>query len=204
MLGLKLNHVSKGGLGIATRNHDDFSSSLQLATYNSWNILFQDVRVKNIWINICVHSASVIFVNAINGKHSQGGIWECIFCINQQQGSYDIEIIYASIYFCLCAQNVSKRPEYQNNATQTKYFMGVSLIKCVIQQSATSKLLVMRLLLMTSMNAHPWWRHQMETYGPVPVNSPHKGQWHGALLFSLIYVWTNGWVNNRDAGDLRR
>ena len=34
-----------------------------------------------------------------------------------------------------------------------------------------------------------------------PVNSPHKGQWHGALIFSLICAWTNGWVNNRDAGD---
>ena len=37
-----------------------------------------------------------------------------------------------------------------------------------------------------------------------PVNSPHKGQWRGALMFSLIYVWINGWVNNREAGDLRR
>ena len=37
-----------------------------------------------------------------------------------------------------------------------------------------------------------------------PVNSPHKGQWRGALMFSLICVWINGWVNNRDAGDLRR
>ena len=37
-----------------------------------------------------------------------------------------------------------------------------------------------------------------------PVNSPHKGQWRGALMFSLICVWTNGWVNNRDAGDLKR
>ena len=36
-----------------------------------------------------------------------------------------------------------------------------------------------------------------------PVNSPRKGQWHGALMLSLIYAWTNGWVNNRDAGDLR-
>ena len=34
-----------------------------------------------------------------------------------------------------------------------------------------------------------------------PVNSPHKGQWRGALMFSLI--WDN-WVNNREAGDLRR
>ena len=36
------------------------------------------------------------------------------------------------------------------------------------------------------------------------VNSRHKGQWRGALNFSLIYAWTNGWVNNRKAGDLRR
>ena len=59
-----------------------------------------------------------------------------------------------------------------------------------------------------------WWRHQMETfshYWPFvrgihrsPVNSPHKGQRRGALMFSLICVWINGWVNNGRAGDLRR
>ena len=37
-----------------------------------------------------------------------------------------------------------------------------------------------------------------------PVNSPHKDQWRGALVFSLICVWINDWVNNREAGDLRR
>ena len=37
-----------------------------------------------------------------------------------------------------------------------------------------------------------------------PVNSPHKGQWRGALMFSLICVWIDSWVNNREAGDLRR
>ena len=37
-----------------------------------------------------------------------------------------------------------------------------------------------------------------------PVNSPHKGQWRGALMFSLICVWINYWVNNREAGDLIR
>ena len=36
-----------------------------------------------------------------------------------------------------------------------------------------------------------------------PVNSPHKGQWRGALMFSLICVWINDWVNNREAGELR-
>ena len=36
-----------------------------------------------------------------------------------------------------------------------------------------------------------------------PVNSSHKGQWHGALVPSLICAWINGWVNNRESGDLR-
>ena len=59
-----------------------------------------------------------------------------------------------------------------------------------------------------------WWRHQMETFSallalcagnsPVPVNSPHKGQWRGVLMFSLICARINDWVNNREAGDLRR
>ena len=59
-----------------------------------------------------------------------------------------------------------------------------------------------------------WWRHQMETFSallaictgnsPVPVNSPHKGQWRGALMFSLICPWINDWLNNREAGDFRR
>ena len=58
----------------------------------------------------------------------------------------------------------------------------------------------------------PWWRHPMETFsallaiwaGNSPVNSPHKIQWRGALMFSLICAWIRGWVNDREAGDLRR
>ena len=37
-----------------------------------------------------------------------------------------------------------------------------------------------------------------------PVNSLHKGQWRGALMFSLICVWINDWINNRQPGNLRR
>ena len=37
-----------------------------------------------------------------------------------------------------------------------------------------------------------------------PLNSPHKGQWRGAFLFSLICAWINRVVHNRLAGDLRR
>ena len=45
------------------------------------------------------------------------------------------------------------------------------------------------------------WKH-FPRYWPF-VRSPQKGQWRGALMFSLICAWTNGWANNRDAGDLR-
>ena len=54
------------------------------------------------------------------------------------------------------------------------------------------------------------WRHFPRYWSFVrgihrlPVNSPHRGQWRGALMFSLISTWTNGWVNNSEAGDLRR
>ena len=36
------------------------------------------------------------------------------------------------------------------------------------------------------------------------VNSPHKGQWRGALFIFFICAWINDWVNNGEAGDLRR
>ena len=36
------------------------------------------------------------------------------------------------------------------------------------------------------------------------LNSLHKDQWRGALMFSVICAWINGWVNNRKTGDLRR
>ena len=37
-----------------------------------------------------------------------------------------------------------------------------------------------------------------------PVNFPHKGQWRGALMFSLICACINHWANNREDVDLRR
>ena len=63
----------------------------------------------------------------------------------------------------------------------------------------------------TCVTSNIWWRHQIAIFstllvlcaGNSPVNSPHKGQWGGALVFSLTCPWTNGYVNNRDAGDLR-
>ena len=63
-------------------------------------------------------------------------------------------------------------------------------------------------------NSSSWRRHQRKyfpCYWPfvqgihrLPVNSPCKGQWRGALMFSVICAWINGWVNNREADDLGR
>ena len=56
---------------------------------------------------------------------------------------------------------------------------------------------------------HSRWRHQIHTFSFVrgihwsPVDYLLKGQWRGALMFSLICTCINGWVNNRDAGELR-
>ena len=43
----------------------------------------------------------------------------------------------------------------------------------------------------------------METLSWLLTLSNHKSQWRGALMFSLVFAWTNGWGSTRDAGDLR-
>ena len=60
-----------------------------------------------------------------------------------------------------------------------------------------------------------WWRQEMETFsallalcsGNSPVTDEFSSQrpmMRSFDVFCLIYAWTNGWVNNLDAGDLRR
>ena len=57
-------------------------------------------------------------------------------------------------------------------------------------------------IMMTSSNGNIFPRYWPFVRGihRSPVNSPHKGQWRGAFMFSWICVW----INNREAGDLRR
>ena len=46
------------------------------------------------------------------------------------------------------------------------------------------------------------WKHFLHCWPFVqgihrsPVNSTHKGQWHGALMFPLSFARINGWINN--------
>ena len=60
--------------------------------------------------------------------------------------------------------------------------------------------------IMTSSNANIFLRYWPFVRGihRSPIDSPHKYQWRGTLVFSLICTWINGSVNNREAGDLRR
>ena len=59
-----------------------------------------------------------------------------------------------------------------------------------------------------------WWCHQMETFSallgicagksPVPGGFPAQRPVTRSFDVSLICTWINGWVNNREVGDLRR
>ena len=59
-----------------------------------------------------------------------------------------------------------------------------------------------------------WWRHQMETFSALLAHCEGNSQVTGEFFsqrpvtrsFDAFFIctWTNGWVNNRDAGDLRR
>ena len=60
-----------------------------------------------------------------------------------------------------------------------------------------------------------WWRHQIETFFALLAicggNSPVTGKSHAQRpvtrsfdVFFLICAWINGWINNRETGDLRR
>ena len=62
-----------------------------------------------------------------------------------------------------------------------------------------------------------WNHHDVIKWKPFPcywpfvreihrlsVDSSRKSQWRMALMFTLICAWSNGWANNRDAGDLRQ
>ena len=62
---------------------------------------------------------------------------------------------------------------------------------------------------------YTWWRHQMETFPALLAicawNSPVPGEFPAQRpvtrsfdVFFLICVWINGWVNNGEAGDMRR
>ena len=82
------------------------------------------------------------------------------------------------------------------------HFYGGALTSHFVEEHSS----IFPVFMMTSSNGN-MFRVTGFCAGNSPVtegNSPHTDQWRWALMFSLICAWTNGWVNNQDAGDLRR
>ena len=100
-------------------------------------------------------------------------------------------------------------------SSPNEFWLGCKIADCVLIVTNLHKLYVSNK--MTSPHHRcgaviSWWRHQMGSFSvllalyvgnsPVTGEFSSQGQWRRALMFSLI--WINGWVNNREGGDLRR
>ena len=88
---------------------------------------------------------------------------------------------------------------FQENMVST--IVADTLAPCVPRTSAA--------MILTMHDDVIIWKH-FPRYWPFvrgihrsPSKFPYKGQWRGALMFSLTCVWINGWVNNREAGDFK-
>ena len=84
---------------------------------------------------------------------------------------------------------------------------NIYVTKCVIAIMLLLSIPTMhRFNMMTSSNGDIFPRYWPFVRGNhrSPGNSPHKGQWRGALMFSLICACKHGWVTNGEPGDLRR
>ena len=121
--------------------------------------------------------------------------------------NYASAVYIVSVWFVLCdildiSTQIFELPNYASAAFKVAVWFvlcGIFDI-CMIQYNVTA---------ICDRDEVIKWKH-FPHYWPFvrgihrsPVNSSHKGQWRGALMFSLICVWINGWVNNREAGDLR-
>ena len=142
--------------------------------------------------------------------------WKCVLMRSKNIHPFYYFFVHSTTWIVLCAKWLPwPLPSHQ-------YRMNTCLVIQVQltvsnQETSFSRIIIPRWIIFSQLSQrthNTWWRHQMETFSallaicagnsPVPGNSPHKGQWRGALMFSLICVWINGWVNNREAGDLRR
>ena len=151
-------------------------------------------------------------LRAISGRFSDLGGW---------QGSYILWIFYPwwrhqmetfSALLAICAGNSPVPGEFLAQRSVTRRFD----VFCDLRQNKR-----------LSKQSWGWWfetlsrplRRHRNAYNSCDVAlcssdgcclgcyiliSSHKGQWRGALMFSVICVRINGWVNNREAGDLKR
>ena len=139
--------------------------------------------------------------------HGICSLWRTILHI-QFFGCISFLFMSSFLFTCLCklfCQCITQRECRQINHSDTQRLVDINKTRYSMCEHIWWASLYMKCI---------WWRHQMETFSVLlalcagihrsPVNSLHKGQWRGALMFSLICARINGWVINGDAGDLRR
>ena len=165
------------------------------------------------------HQPHHCLLNRLFGRRSKKTSKLCVtgLCVGNSPGTCEFPAQMASK-----AENVSIWWCHHGNAFLQMMILNLRfstiidcLCHCILTKLSTtlaekahkSAVCIIRCRVLPKSFAHTWCHHQMETFSALLAicegNSPHKGQWCGALMFSLIYTWTNGWVNNRDASDLR-
>ena len=114
------------------------------------------------------------------------------------------ESIYQCIKYINCTQVYNWCPNNASNtSTAHKFIIDVQKPKMFIARPRPAVYLCSHDDVIKRRHFPRYWPF-VRGFHRSPVNCPHKGQWRGALMFSLICAWINAWVNNREAGDLRR
>ena len=151
--------------------------------YN-YDIIFIVVMITIIFIEISTVPACHPCTTLSNHNHGLK-FWYLKLRLLKQQSRHRKLCIYTKLI---------KFPQLQSTSRFTRHALFLKQIE-------------MKMVIHDDVNK---WKH-FPRYWPFvrgihrsPVNSPHKGQWRRALMFSFICARINGWANNRKAGDLRR
>ena len=123
------------------------------------------------------------------------------FCVSGRRpiAEYLYPICFPITYLCTCCEGCQTKPKQYKSpclADGRHFSKNVFIITFTEFEIAHDDVIKWELfaLYWPFVKVIPRW----------PVDSPCQGQWRGALVFSLIWAWTNGWANTCDAGDLRR
>ena len=145
------------------------------------------------------------------------------FLMDHEQGTHDWicshisdrksqqDIMFENITITKYSFILSTYLPHISNITHTEImYLNVRINVIILYENMQSKLLFHDLSLYSDHDDVIKRKH-FPRYWPFvrgihrsPVNSPHKGQLCGALMFTLICERINAWVNNREAGDLKR
>ena len=172
-------------------------------------IKFEDISITLFWCSR--DDANMTYLSAINYR-----VFNALSCIPRSVELDDHTL--KALFDCVSYSILKSRWAIFYNKLFYHPGSTPSLVICTrLIASRCRAMLAMLAIVLTGKPAYGWqhddvvkWNH-FPCYWPfvrgihrTPVNSPHKCQWRGAFMFSLICAWINRWVNNREVGDLRR